>query len=433
MKTESNIAAKMSKEAAEALGTGPGAATLGRQERALVAHLEAAAHRRTRFGPWRAILLGSAVTMAATAGVFSVFYNPSLAFWVGEVGHVGAEGESLRAPETASLPLVFEGGTTITLKRGAHGKVTRARSREARFVIREGGLVADVRHARRIKWVVEGGPYSVVVTGTRFSVAWDPHRHKLDVAVNRGSVRVRGPGIDGVGMALRQGEHLEAEAHSSTFVVRASTDVGGAADPVDDLTEEDVMEEDTAILADPPAAEPKDGEAPADRPGLRSDDSATRCRGGGRWLVLSEMGHHAQAYRAAERCGVLDDTQSLPLAKLWQLGTVARYARKPSHATAILKSVRVRFPKSDEAQLAAFLLGWTAMELSGDGDRAAFWFRLYLHDYGTGVMREEAMGRLIDAYAKAGKAEKSARAAFEYLAEYPEGAFARQARATRQP
>jgi TolA-binding protein len=87
-----------------------------------------------------------------------------------------------------------------------------------------------------------------------------------------------------------------------------------------------------------------------------------------------------------------------------------------------LHSVRRRFPRTEEASIAAYTLGVTAFDHSGAHAEAATWFETYLRERPSGALAAEALGRLVECESYLGRTDKAEAAARQYLATYPTGA-----------
>ena len=90
---------------------------------------------------------------------------------------------------------------------------------------------------------------------------------------------------------------------------------------------------------------------------------------------------------------------------------------------------RERFPRSDRAHEAAFLLGRLS-EASADGDvRALSWYDRYLNEAPTGAYASEALGRKMTATEKVKGLSDARDIARDYLRRFPRGTYAGAARA----
>jgi transmembrane sensor len=109
------------------------------------------------------------------------------------------------------------------------------------------------------------------------------------------------------------------------------------------------------------------------------------------------------------------------------LAEAARYAGRPERAEQSLKALRGRFGGSDDAAMAAYLLGRIAAENRRDHAVAARWFRTYLRERPAGRLNREAEGRLLEslAFMDRNTAREAARV---YLQHYPTGPHADFAR-----
>jgi TolA-binding protein len=112
---------------------------------------------------------------------------------------------------------------------------------------------------------------------------------------------------------------------------------------------------------------------------------------------------------------------------LLTLAEAARYAGQPNRAEQALLALRARFVRSDDAALAAYLLGRLAAEVHTDHHSAARWFRTYLAERPTGKLAREADGRLLESLAFMDRATAQ-QAARSYLKRYPTGPHAPFAR-----
>ena len=77
----------------------------------------------------------------------------------------------------------------------------------AQIALENGSLEANVVHTGESAWSLSAGPFSVRVTGTKFSLSWDPDHERFSIRVTQGSVAVAGSVI-GAERPLRAGETL---------------------------------------------------------------------------------------------------------------------------------------------------------------------------------------------------------------------------------
>jgi outer membrane protein assembly factor BamD (BamD/ComL family) len=106
------------------------------------------------------------------------------------------------------------------------------------------------------------------------------------------------------------------------------------------------------------------------------------------------------------------------------LADVARHAGAPRQAEHALRTLRRRFPGSNEAALAAFSLGRLEFDEYQAYPSAATWFRTYLNERPSGSMTREALGRLLEAHHRARDPASAREVAARYLREYPSGPHA---------
>ncbi len=294
----------------------------------------------------------------------------------------------------------FGDGSSLRLERDSAARV--------QFVMATGGLVHLDRGSVRLKvhhrdgstWRVAAGPYEVEAIGTEFVVEWAAAGRKpLRVSVSEGTVAVRGPAFKGTRFV---------SAHQSVEVngdgVSGEEAAGSPAAPVE-------------ILAQETEATTTGSRAPGN---ARVPGSSDRT-----WRVLEADGKYADAVKAAERGGLSNLYQTGGSDDLLALARAARFASRTDIAREALMACRARFAGSQQAAMAAFLLGRAA-----SGAQAAEWFSAYLKEQPNGALAREALGRLVEAYEAAGNHVSGRASAERYLKTYPGGphaALARQA------
>lgn len=332
----------------------------------------------------------------AAAALFAVV-SAGVAFKLGEQHAEYASASAVPAGEWVSTTQGvaeerhFEDGSSVRLESESSARV--------QFVGAKGGLVHLSRGAVRLRvrqhegasWRVVAGPYEVEAIGTEFVVDWASSRDKpLRVSVSEGTVAVRGPAFRGTRFV---------SAHQSVEVAAAETSrVESSSIAVSDVAAE-------AVAGDEP---------PAAGSALREAAPATLT-----WRELDAKGRYAEAVQVAERRAVLRDGSA---EELLALARAARYAGRPEVAQRALITCRSRFAGSQQASVAAFLLG-----RSSSGASAAEYFSAYLREQPSGVWAREALGRLIEVHEAAGDRESARAVAERYLESYPDGPHAKLA------
>jgi TolA-binding protein len=155
---------------------------------------------------------------------------------------------------------------------------------------------------------------------------------------------------------------------------------------------------------------------------------ARRGRAPAGWRALYGKGRYDEALAAARQQGFAELLTRLGAAELRELADAARFAGEAREAEQALLALRERFPRDRRARVAAFLLGRVAMDLGRRPAQAVTWFQTYLHEDPSGPLAEEALGRLVDALARAGQRARARDAAGQYLGRYPDGLFSELAR-----
>jgi transmembrane sensor len=317
----------------------------------------------------------------------------------GQEGEKGKEGSArlgvpLRAPAHAPLPLTFSDGTAFTVAPRSQLTVTDVAAHGAGVVLNEGALVAAVVPRARSRWRVQAGPYTVAVTGTRFTVEWHPRSRSFQLTLQEGAVTVFGPSFGPNGRRVTPQETL-----------RAGPEPPPAPPPV----------------AAPRPVMPLGAAAPAsgERPGVAAIRQAPAARS--TWKRLAQAGRYADALGAAEREGFAEICRGAPATDLLILGNAARFAQQPERAKRAFRAARSRRGTSHESAVAAFELGRLAHDVGRRYRDAADWFALYLREEPGGALAHEAVGRRMEALHRAGDGQAARRAAEAYLDLYPDG------------
>jgi transmembrane sensor len=365
---------------------------------------------------WRWGLGGLVAAACAFAVMFSMSNDPALEFEVDGVEL--ASSNSRIVSEDASRSLSFSDSTNIELAPGSSMFVDDLRSNGANVVLERGEVSLSVHHEHDTSWQVSAGPYSVHVTGTEFSVEWEPGSEYLAVEVDEGSVRIEGP--EGAIANLRAGDSLVRERGKATIEpepLDAVEQEPREADPVALHTQpssDDVLDE-PEQAADPTIADK------TDKPGDNKD------KGPG-WTSYFDDADYATAWQllTEKPGGIFGEAQQASANTLLDLADVARFTKHHKDASELLEQLRTRFPGSDEAGEAAFTLGRIAADRGSLAQAAAF-FEQYLDERPTGSLVDDALGRLMDSYEALGQTDDAKATAERYLARFPKGPYAGKA------
>jgi ferric-dicitrate binding protein FerR (iron transport regulator) len=426
-------------------------------QRRVVVELATGARRAARRKAW--IWIPATAAAVAAMALFAVGVSrPSshaTRFWVDAETAPRRPGAFLRAGAQRPLQVQFDSGSRLELRPGSTARMSEATRSEVRITLLDGEARSTVRGQVPGGWTVEAGPYDVTALGTEFVVRWSAGRHTLDVVVSRGKVVVEGGGLDARGVQVRASQELHVEREGD-FVVRGTTPratfaevgaapVGGTGAPASAPALAG------AAVTSPPAAaravaragsgssQPRGAPTVPAAPTPPEEPTATEpqapaaaARPIAKWRQAHLSGDYGRAVAEAERAGLSELLRTLPADELRQLADAARYANQGAIARRALLAVRERFPGTAHARIAAYLLGRIADEMLAHHASAATWFETYLREDPEGALAEEALGRCIDAYRRAGNAPAARATARRYLELHPRGVFAPVARAALQ-
>ena len=368
---------------------------------------------------------GEAISIAGEANPLSYRVDK------GEIG----DGGYLRSFGGSGVGLLFAEGTELRLAAGARGRLTSVDGQGARFAIEQGEAEINVVPRTGARWPIDAGPFLITVHGTTFTAAWDGEREQLDIRMKRGLVSVTGPVADGK-IAVRAGQRLtinvperevllrpgeEAEESAETGVDTAAG--AAAAAPAASAVEPSAPEA-------PPAAEARVQAGSTMRGSPARAAVAVRASAPARsWTAALAAGDFQTIVVEAEHRGLRRSLGEARSEDLAALADAARYLRREDVARQALIAQRERFPRSDRAHEAAFLLG-RLTEGGAEGDvRALSWYDRYLNEAPSGAYASEALGRKMTATEKLHGIEAAREIALEYLRRFPHGTYAGAARA----
>ena len=376
------------------------------------------------------------VALVATRGDRSVeVSDPNPLSYRVDHGEIG-DGGYLRSYGGAGVALHFAEGTELRLAAGARGRLTSVDGQGARFAIEQGEAEVNVAPRPKARWLIDAGPFLITVHGTVFTAAWDGTTERLDIKMKHGLVSVTGPVADGR-IAVRAGQRLTINVQKREVLLRPSDDA--EAIPAHAVVEPTLSK---TLPKAPAEAPPVVGDVNPGRVPRLSRDGVRRAEPGptavgARAAVVPSRGW-ASALAAGDFQGILSEAdhhglrRSLAEARsedLAALADAARYLRHDEIARQALIAQRDRFPRSDRAHEAAFLLGRLTETGAGGDLRALSWYDRYLGEAPTGAYASEALGRKMTATEKLRGLAAAREIARDYLRRFPHGTYAGAARA----
>jgi hypothetical protein len=320
----------------------------------------------------------------------------------------------------------FSDGSTMLAAPGSRLRSEETRSNGARVLVERGSTTAYVEHRKYSTWSFVAGPFEVHVTGTKFTIHWDPENERIDVTMLQGSVEIDSP-IGPSRYAVTAGHRFSASVREGIVKMDETSvrepaaqhdDARAPAAPHDEAREPEAKRapgpaEERSVVRPPPAEGPH-AQGPAAPPAEP-------------WSKLVRRGAFGDVVASAEARGMANCLATCSAVDLRALADAARYTGASSLATQVLLSLRSRFTGTHQGAASAFLLGRTA-ESGGDLAAADRWYATYLHESPGGEFAADALGGRMLAASRRGAAAEAAGFARDYLNRYPEGAAASAAR-----
>jgi transmembrane sensor len=333
---------------------------------------------------WRAIFVRAAigaglglVLMAILQLVYPPHSPPGVTPVVMPLSLV--DGSRLRTAEVSdqgtALTWPFSDGSELRFEPGTRWEPLVVSSSQLVSSLRRGRMLFDVKPDGMRRWIVEAGPVTIEVVGTRFSVERDERR--VIVRVERGAVLVRGDPVPDKVQRLTDGQ--------SIAVV--------------------LKPEPSAVSATPSAA----GER---RHATRSPE----------WLEHAQHGRFKDAYADLGSDGVRQEAvRTQALDRLLALADIARLSGHPSEAVAPLERIVRHHPDRPEAALAAVTLGRLLLDQLGRPREASATLERALALGAPIGLREDVYARLVEAHVRAGDRASAERAFDRYEHEFSNG------------
>ena len=264
---------------------------------------------------WPAV---GAIALAASIalGIASwMHFSPqrALSFETGAQHDSGQLGTLLSARATEDLPIHFSDGTILSMASASRARVTETSSHGATVVLEEGAISAAVVHRDASSWHVAAGPFTVLVTGTKFDVRWSPAEQALALDLHEGAVTILGPSLGTSGRRVAPGESIRFTAAPKRDAVDSNP--GSSVDRMSEPSREDAAK-------------------------LPTGDTGTRSS----WKQLAQSEHYADALAAAEAENFDSVCRRASGTDLLLLANAARFAGSARRAEQAFRSVRSRFP-----------------------------------------------------------------------------------------
>jgi TolA-binding protein len=314
--------------------------------------------------------------------------------------------------ERAESLLAFSDGSKVRIAARSRGRVIDVNGHGARFALEEGKVSVDIVHRPRAKWSFEAGPFVVSVHGTSFTVAWNPADAVFELCLQSGAVSVASP-LAATEIGLRAGQTLRVSLRDLTSTV--ATTVNGDRDTVS-----------SHPAGNPTAGPPPVLETP---PATRTSPAQSAGWSYRAWTSALAENKAADVVADAERRGLATALERADSEDLWALANAARYAGRFTLARQALTAQRRRFPSSDRAREAAFLLGRLHDADPEGPDNALGWYDRYLAEAPDGEHASDALGRKLTLLQRSNRTAEALAVARDYLRTFPRGTYANAARA----
>src|SRR6478609_9915680 len=346
------------------------AAALERAREAFLQRPAPVASRRT----WHWILAFAALAVLGLVLESALRTKPLLSFQVdARAGRTNDQISALDRPVLLSL----SDGTALELSAATRAHVVSLAEHGANIALESGSLDARVVHTGVSGWLLNAGPFAVRVTGTKFSLSWDPGRQHFSIRVTEGGVAVSGSVVSaecpvraGQTLVVSVPEHRMQLSNDELLPTQEPVAVSQAVPPKDPAASASALPSNA-----PDLQPPNTRSAPSPPPSVSA------------WRALAMQGRLREAYTSADETGFERACDSATAAELLLLGDAARLSGRPDRVSVALLQLRRRFPKDPRSAVAAFMLGKTSFDRGGADRAAATWFATSLREQPRGSDR----------------------------------------------
>jgi TolA-binding protein len=373
-----------------------------------------------RRAPRRALWILAAAVALSAAGAGALVLRPR-ALDVTIADKPGLPGSWVAAPSDAQVPIRFSDGTDVKLASGSQARILDITGRGAHLMLESGAATLSVKPRPRAQWTVSAGPYTVEVRGTRFEIGWSPQDELLTLTLTEGKIAVSGCAL-GDSRPMFAGETLRASCRDKDFRI-TRTPPPEAAETLS-APPPGAASASAGPVGAPAALAPAPGESPSPHAASTRPGAAPS----GAWQALARASKFKEAFDLAREAGFDNELDRAAVPDLLLLGDAARLSGSATHALRAYQKVRARAPGTPWAANAAFAMGRVYFDQMDAFAEAARWFATYSSEQHDGPLAREALGREMEARARAGDRAEAARAAGQYLRRYPNGPHAPLAR-----
>ena len=378
-----------------------------------------ARRRRARRTVGAGVALGALTAIGIVAGTGLNRLPPTLSYTVD--GAAPPPGGYVQSSAAHEPELAFSDGTNIHVMPSTRARVLDVGRRGARLMLEDGRAHVQVAHRPGADWQVQAGAFLIHVHGTAFFVAWSASQSRLDLQMESGLVSVDGP-RSGDTVMVRGGQSLSVRLDGSRVVATTMPTLGAR---------EGTFPGSQSVPAPPAIEAPSAPELPGPIDTPRAAPSAASPRA--RWSERLADGDAAGLVAEAQRRGVDRVLAGSSSEELAALADAARFRNQDHLARRVLLAQRRRFPATLRAEEASFLLGRLADGPGGRASDALAWYDRYLREAPSGAYAAEAMGRMMLVLERQQRTEQARTLAAAYLRRFPDGVYARAARAVASP